>query len=425
MKVIENPFRVSAAALAVLVLCAVIFVQHLLPTEFSSPFIVLSGLAVLIMVRGKIKRSYLKLIWPLLGVLVIGILGALNHQLFDILRDVSFALTPIFLIFIGFWMADNNKMWPLIFKSMTVCGFILAVVHLSAFVQAPELLSANPVDVRDTIGPGSGSLVVLSLVLGMFQYHLGIGNQFPKFLPRLLALPVLLASFVLSYSRTEYIVLIMLSLTLLGWLTRVNSRLVVIVVVAIVGFVVIIVATPEDETGTFYSKLAMSVTEISVSDYEGIEDINTHWRGFETYRALVTFLSGSMVQQIFGQGFGALVDLGFVKDFGKVVGAQLRYIPVLHNGYAYVLIKTGLLGVVLYAIFYIKVVRDAVHCSDSKNVEQRFLARLLLGCVLSLILVMSVVGGMAETAEPALVLLLGYLARRVTQSQTEKTVLGT
>lgn len=419
MRAFENPYRVSATTLTMLALCIVLLTQNTLPIEFTSPFTVLLGLIALIMTHMKIRRSYLKLTWPLMGVLVIGIVGVFNHQLLDILRDVSFALTPISLIFIGFWAADNKKMWPLIFKIITICGFILAIIHLSAFIQDPTLLGANLEDVRRSAGVGSGSAAVLSLVIGLFQYRLGIGNQFPKFLPRFIALPVLLASFMLSYSRTEFVMLIVLSLALFGWVIRVNLRLMAIAVAVIVGIAVITVVTPENEEGTFRSKLVRSTVEVAVSNYEDQADINNHWRGFETYRALVSFLSGDVVQQIFGQGFGALVDLGFVMDFGKVVGVQLRYIPVLHNGYAYVLIKTGLLGIVLYVIFYINIIKYAARYSNYENKEQRFLARLLLGCVLTSILLMFVVEGMAEAAEPALVLLLGYLVRRISQFRPE------
>jgi len=78
----------------VLVLAVVIIIaQNYLPTELSSPFIVLLGL--LVMAFGKIPSGYLKFVWPLLGVLGIGFVGASAHELRHILRDVAFALTPI------------------------------------------------------------------------------------------------------------------------------------------------------------------------------------------------------------------------------------------------------------------------------------------------------------------------------------------
>ena len=411
MRQFENQIRSAVPFFSVFLLCTVMVAQNFLSSELFPPLAVFAGVLVLVFSFGKIKHSYLKLVWPLLGVFLIGIVGAFNHASRDILRDVAFALVPLALIFMGYWFGSDERMWPFILRIMVLCGFVLAVIHLSTFVINPELLNADLEEVRQTAG--GGVLVTFAMVLGLFQSRLGVGRLSPKYLPRFIFIPVLFTSFVLSYSRTDLVVAIMFSLALWGTLSRISLRSVLIVVVFAVGFVALIVMVPEDETGTLRSKLARSATEVAVSNYEDMADINANWRGFETYRALVSFSSGSVAQQIFGQGFGALVDLGFVMDFGKVDGVQLQYIPILHNGYAYILIKTGLLGLACYVFFYASLIRYAVRYSDSLNGEQRLLSRLLLGCVLSLIMIMYVVGGMAETAGPALVLLLGYLVRRI------------
>lgn len=418
VKMFKKSLRVSTMS-RVLVLCAVILAQNFLTTELRSPFIVLMGLSI--MTFGKIQTSYLKLVWPLLAVLVIGFVGVFNHESRDILRDIAFALTPIFLIFIGYWLAGNKAMRPLILKIMVTFGCVLAAVHLSTFVLNPELLSADLTEVRSSAGNGA-DLVAFSLVLGLFQNRLGIGNLFPKFLPRLIVLPLLLASLVLSYSRTEFMVAIILSLSVEGWLSRVNLRLVLTSAVIVVGYISIVVVTPEDEVGTFRSKLARSAMEISISDFSDLPEINANWRGYEAYRTVATFLSGNIQQQVLGQGFGALVDLDlYIKLGGDEV---VRYIPITHNGYAYILIKAGLLGLVCYALFYISVISYSLRYCNSMNSEERLLARLLLGCVLSLILVMIVVGGMAEMHSSELVLLLGFLMRRLGYLQTQKSRYG-
>jgi hypothetical protein len=410
-----NPYRLFDTS-GVLVLCAVLFAQNFLPTDLSSPFIVLLGLSI--MAFGKIQRSYLKLVWPLLGVLFVGFIGVYDHEMRHILRDIAFALTPITLIAIGYWIAGKRAMWPLILKVMVNFGFILAAIHLSTFLLNPGLLSLDLEEVRKAAGVGAGSLATLSLVIGLFQYRLGIGNMFPNYLPRLIALPVLLLSFVLSYSRTEFVVMVVLTLALLGLVTRVNLRTILVAVVLVVSLFAMVVTTPEGEVGTFRSKLIRSATEVAVSNYETRKDINDNWRGFETYQVLASFSNGNIQQQILGQGFGALVDLGFYIGLGET---DLRYIPIFHNGYAYVLIKTGLLGLAFYVFFYVSVIRYALRYNDSLNLEQRFLARLLFGCALSLILIMYVVGGMAQAAQPAFVLLLGYLVRRIEQLRTENS----
>ena len=273
-----------------------------------------------------------------------------------ILRDISFALTPISLIFIGFWLAGKRPMWPLILKVIVILGIITAIVHLSIFVQNPNLLSVESMVVRKETS-GSGDLVVLAFVLVLFQKHYKIDKLFPKILPRIIVIPVLLASIVLSYSRTELIIFVILSLSLMGWVSRLNSRMLLAIGVVMIGFITIAIVTPKDERGTYRSKIVRSVEEITISDYKSMLDKSRNWRGYETYKAVETYLAGDSIQLIVGQGFGALVDLGFYMPLGGDGDTSYREIPVTHNGYVYILVKTGLIGLICYCIFYITVMQ--------------------------------------------------------------------
>ncbi len=411
----EFSSRISTVS-HVLVLSAVIFVQNFFHYDVSSPLIVLLGF--LIMAFCKIHRSYLKLVWPLLAVLVIGFIGVFGNEPHNILRDVSFALTPISLIFIGYWIAGNRDMWPLILKVMVIFSFVLAAIHLSAFVINPELLIAESKEIRIKAG-GTGDLVVLAFVLGLFQKHFRMSDLFPSLLPRLIVMPVLFASLTLSFSRTQLLVAIVLLISLLGWASKLNRRFVLAFIMILVAYTAVAVITPADEEGSFRSKIVNSFKEITISNYQEMSSIQTNWRGFESYRAIQTFLSGDAQQYVLGQGFGALVDLGFYMPLGGEGEVSFRYIPVTHNGFVYILIKVGLLGLIFYAYFYISAFRYAVCYSHNMNNEIRFMARLLLGCVLSLIAVMYVVGGMAQMKSSESVLLLGFLMRRIGQFQPE------
>jgi hypothetical protein len=402
----SNLLRLSTIS-RVLVLCCVIFGQNYLHAELFALLVLLLGLILIAL--GKIQRSYFKLIWPLLAVLLTGLIGILSHDTRDILRDIAYAITPLVLIFAGYWIAGIRDMWPLVLKVVVVSGFVVAVVHLTKFVPNPELLLANSLEVRETVG-GTGDIVVFSFLLGVFHRYFGIHDLFPKLLPSMIVLPVLLASFVLSYSRTEFLVAIILTLTLLGLVSRVGRFFVLASVIIAVGYITISVATPKDEEGTFRSRLLRSAKEITMVDYLDMADINSNWRGFESYRVWDSFVSGNIQQQIFGKGFGAVVDLGFEMPLG---GEYIRYIPIFHNGYAYILLKVGIFGLAFYMIFYVKVVKYAMRHSNSLNKEPMFMSRLLLGCVLSLISVMYVLGGMAEMHQSEFVILLGYLVRRL------------
>jgi O-antigen ligase len=266
-------------------------------------------------------------------------------------------------------------------------------------------------DVRKKVSNPGGNLIILAFVLGLLQNRINLGNLFPKFLPRFIAIPLLFLSFFLSFSRTGLISLILLVFSILGFVGRINLRAIFSIGLLIFG-IIFILTTPEDEVGTFRSKIARSGKEIAVSDYENMNDINRNWRGFETYRALDTFMSGNLSQKILGQGFGALVDLGFTMTLGEV---EYSKIPILHNGYAYILVKTGLIGILCYVFFYYILIKHSFKFKNSIDQEHIFLSRLLLGITLSLIFSMIVVGGMAEIHDSEFVLLAGYILRRIEQ----------
>lgn len=405
---LPTSFRVATVS-RMTVFCAVILAPYILSNDYSSILIVSIGFFLVIF--NKLERTYFKLAWPLFGVLFIGVLGVFDHESRHIFRDIAYAIMPIALIYIGHWIAGVRSVRSPLFKVIVLLGFGMAVVHLAVFVNNPEILSYGALEVRQ-VAVSTGHLVTLALALATFQNRFGLDYLFPRLLPRFVVIPVLMASLVLSYSRTEYIVALIFLLSLWGVLIRFNTRTVLMASTLAVVFFVITITTPRHEVGTFRSKITNSFRELSVSDYRFKQDINSNWRGFETYRALKTFKSGTIFQQMTGQGFGSLVDLGYFQELGD---ESFRYIPITHNGYVYVLLKTGIVGLLLYVIFYVKIIRVAVLNSDSTGGEVNFFTLLLLGCVLSLVATMFVVGGMAEMHGSELVIFLGYLTRCINQ----------
>lgn len=52
----------------------------------------------------------------------------------------------------------------------------------------------------------------------------------------------------------------------------------------------------------------------------------------------------------FGEGLGALVDLGLFESLTRDPRDAVRFIPIFHNGYVFVLVKAGLVGIALYLL---------------------------------------------------------------------------
>ncbi len=387
------------------ILIFIIFSASLFPVEIYSTTFILTGAFLFLISKCRIKITCLTYILPLVLLFIVGLTGINGHESRHILRDVLYALTPIASFYIGYWMAEHDIKWSQIIKILVLAAIIVAVNHLLKYIINPGLLKSGIINIRTNAVNTNINVIVLSLVFGLFQYRLQLGEMFPRFLPRTIVLALLFLSFLLAFSRTGLLTLVILVASILGIIGKVNLRSILTLLILIGGFAAIITATPPDDIESFRGKIARSAKEIAVSDYTNLGDINNNWRGFETYKTLSAYYSGNFVEKIVGQGFGALVDLGFVMN---LAGVDFSEIPIMHNGYAYVLFKTGLIGLVCYIIFYFIMLKFSFKNAKTISKEKDSNLKLLLGFTLCLMASMLVVGGMAEAHDSEYVLLIGF-----------------
>jgi len=84
-------------------------------------------------------------------------------------------------------------------------------------------------------------------------------------------------------------------------------------------------------------------TKIDVNNHAELWD---HWRGYEAGKALSQLdRTPGNLGYLIGRGLGAQVDLGFKAPLQE---GGIRFVPVIHNGFAYVIFKTGIIGLVVY-----------------------------------------------------------------------------
>ena len=92
---------------------------------------------------------------------------------------------------------------------------------------------------------------------------------------------------------------------------------------------------------------------------------------------------------LFGHGLEKQVDLKIFVQLGEDFR---RNIPVLHNGYAYLLLRCGAFGLLSFLIFFVFVFVVAF-----KKNKDLFLSIILVGLVLSLLISNYVVGTFFST----------------------------
>lgn len=381
----------------------------LLPAVPATAVASLCGAVLFLVNFGRSSPAFGALAKPLILILLVGAAGSLGHEMHHVLRDVLYAFSPLALLYIGCCIGASEGYRDQFLRAIITCSFIVAALHMSAFVMDPALLTMGAQEIRDQAGPGN-AIVTLGLVILVYAKRSPQVVSFCRIVPYPVALVVLLLSLILSFSRTQFVSAILFALAMSGYIGRLNVRKLMLAGLFVGGVVALVAYSgwlPSDGSGDgFTGKLARSMTEIAISDYSDAADINNNWRGFESFQAILSYANAGVVGQVIGQGFGALVDLGFYMPLGE---SEFRYIPTLHNGYAYVLVKFGLLGILLYAYLYFKLFKAGAALSANPDWHVRFFGRLLVGLTASFIAIMFVVGGIPEAHAPAWIAVIGYV----------------
>jgi O-antigen ligase len=119
-------------------------------------------------------------------------------------------------------------------------------------------------------------------------------------------------------------------------------------------------------------------------------DLNRFWRSYEAYRGLQVVQAGTPAQAVLGRGLGARLDLGL---YQLLDGEYRRHIPVLHNGFLYVVLKTGLAGLLAYLAWIVCIGRDGWRTARRGGGEARLVGVLVVGIALVLLEASLVIGG--------------------------------
>lgn len=104
-----------------------------------------------------------------------------------------------------------------------------------------------------------------------------------------------------------------------------------------------------ENNSKFSLKLSKGISELTYQE-GGDRTVTSNWRGYEAYRA-VKSVCCSPKTYLFGLGLGSKIDLGFSMALGN---NEFRYVSKIHNVYAELYAKGGLIGVLfmLRALYY-------------------------------------------------------------------------
>lgn len=331
------------------VAAAAILAVGVLPSKeisFAAAVLLLIALRPLsgVEVRGVLTR-----LWPILLMLVIALVMTMVDvaDQFDpraIVRIFFYYIRiPVFLM-LGFAtrkyvMRSSTLLWMLLLLGMYSAG-----MTVFTYLTTDGLSGLDRTTLRQIVGGGDPVAVFVPLV-GRILW-----SKRPAVWQKaliLVAVAMSLGSIVATDSRTGLVIVaisFMLSLPRVRPLQWVRFAAVAILVGA---FIVTTPIMPPilDILGIDPSMLG-GFNEVIARPRYDIGVINQEWRGHETYMAFLAAEDDGVIPLIMGHGLSITAALGISIELAP--GQFFSAIDIFHNGYSFIVLHSGLIGVLLY-----------------------------------------------------------------------------
>jgi hypothetical protein len=333
-------------------------------------------LFVLIHIKSFNSKQFILILSPLIGIFVLGFIFSFSNNLRDVIRDIFYFLTPILLLLLGNKIANTISL-TIFFKYLIFLGLVYSSFYIISFFVVNITYYLDPELMRATIGAGN-FLTVLSIFALMIPS--GILNFKLPVLIKWVLIFINVFAVILFNTRSYYIsILVFLLFFLNSYSIRFRFAFYAFF---ITSFFSLITLNLNNNENLFLSKTLNTFNEISISSNTDLEDNNSNYRAYETFSGFNTFLAGTPVNIIFGNGFGKLIDLKIEILLGT---ESWQFIPLVHNGFIYLLVKTGIMGLFLFFLFFYKIYPKNI--KNQRNRINNYLyifIKSLIVCVLSL-----------------------------------------
>jgi len=306
----------------------------------------------------KIDTYFINLTGLLFALIVIGLISSINRSYvnFAILKDFSHYLKPILLLLAGYLVSKRIGSSRLVIRTILFVALVSALKHIILFAILVDFSDFDIDKLRYDAGLGT-FIELLGLIILLASKKYDFLNVVKKKGNRKALLLILITSFVLYFSRTMLLGLVVISITVLGY-AKLNLKGVkyvsgVLLVIMLLYTALFNFKLNPDKPGleSFLYKIRNAPLEMfSAPDGYDPQDhkrIFDRWRAYEAKMALQQ-MSGNKINYFAGKGFGSLIDLKFVAPLND---EGMRFIPIIHNGYIYVFFKTGIIGLFIYLIF--------------------------------------------------------------------------
>jgi len=320
-------------------------------------------LVIVVAFSNKFSKETVNYLAILSLLFLIGFIGIFTFKegWYDFIKDSVYFFRPMTVLIASYLVVMKLKNKPEFFNLIVLAGFAFAFVHMAHIAVKFFDVSANVSTIRNYFGR-SNHVELVALFIVICVKELPMKKSRYKIIYQFFVVCLVL-SFIMYFSRTMIIVLVLMFLAYRGYLKLNTKGLIYVSILMLMGASFIFFISqyePSNTTGvvnTFLLKMKNSYTEAFKSidiDQSKMDrrELWAHWRAYEAN--LVYDEVDKEKKWILGKGFGSTVDVGFEI---RLQGEWIQKLPTTHNGIAYVYMKTGILGLIVYGfsilLFYL------------------------------------------------------------------------
>lgn len=312
------------------------------------------GIAILITFKNNYSKEFTKYlsIFIVLFILAIIVGFFFEYSIYFILRDITYLLKPVMGLLLGYQLFSKYIKNP--FQFIVYTGVSIAICHL-IFVSYGIFIkgASNVRDIRH-YGGFFNDFEIYTLIILLFNNQIKLGFSRKK---TYLFIIIMAISSFFYLARTNFIQFVVLFAAMKGLLvltTKTLKLIIAFIIISLVSYTAIYQYNPR-RNGKGFDEFLYKIKIIPTEAFstrinrEDWKQFNDNYRSYENIRTVEQLSNNGNL--LFGEGIGSQVDLKQKVYLGDM---QLRFISILHNGYMTVLLKTGLVGLLiyLYSIFF-------------------------------------------------------------------------
>lgn len=360
-----------------------------------------------------ISLHFFKTILPLLLIFLLGFIGYMLdfYPLSATIKDITYFLKPIVVLVLSYVLIKKQNDMFLFLKAIVFIAAFTAFLHLFGIFVLGDFRENSIHELRGDFGLDNFIEIFALYILLFSKRFLGKPIVEDRRWYYVLVV-VFLLSIYLYFSRTMLVAFFLIGFSMLGY-TKITTGTLKFIGFAflLIGLLYVYLFSVKIDRNAkgveaFLYKIKIAPEEIFETkiDRENHKELWDHWRGYEAKRAL-ELMKESPTSYFFGTGYGSLINLKFKAPVGE---QDMKYISRIHNGYVFVLYKTGFMGLILYFIFLIKLYLK-IYTKD-KSEEAYFVERIIVSISVFYVFTSLIITGIYIPIDAVIFILGGLLS---------------